>query len=284
MFFYFDEPSRNKYWYIRMDTTFFNNKDGYEIVSGRKPRLNTGDKVIFIDQQYFKLFGTIRSVEIKELGENKYLTQLYFSQIEELRQPYYIYDYAYSLPKIYKHFKNPLRHFIRSYGKLSYQEYDTIINRKIFISRTAFGKLFNSLHIEHRKAFLRQLYNNNSELHFQKNFDFVELYHLLKRYIQDSILNHYTFLQKSIEFFEELKINSTTLGFTEPKIEGEQGSLFPRRRKVDNILKQLESNKFIETDIKKLDFILSGINEFAQSENTLNELFKNVPLPIDLTS
>jgi hypothetical protein len=121
-------------------------------------------------------------------------------------------------------------------------------------------------------------------LHFQKNFDFVELYHLLKRYIQDSILNHYTFLQKSIEFFEELKINSTTLGFTEPKIEGEQGSLFPRRRKVDNILKQLESNKFIETDIKKLDFILSGINEFAQSENTLNELFKNVPLPIDLTS
>lgn len=186
---------------------------------------------------------------------------------------------TYSLYKTDNYLK-PWKQYNRSYAFLYKEDFVSIINGKIFLSRTAFGTIVNSLPKFHRLSFLQYFVENEPETYFGVN-DFVKGWQILKEYIYYHILQPTEFLISSYETFIKLAggEESSQVAFVDDE-----------NKKVDNIKEHLAYVGVIDTTDKQqetdqldeeyLTDIEVGLNELAGSEIDYNKYFMGKPWPI----
>jgi hypothetical protein len=244
-----------------------------------------GDLVVVLDLEstngIFKYDAEISSINLEtEDREKSYIIGL--TKMKAIDPPNILDDFAYTISRI-KNFERPISHFEnRNYRRISYAEYLAISNSQFFIGRTAFGKLVNALHLEHRRAFVQMLLDKDFELfRYSKDYNQAMLY--LEQYLGANIYPHMTMLQESYGFLKEILSQSeqsdtiSQVGFAE---EGKNGDLLGVQVNVINTF--LERNNV--TRIRSQVFNIS--EELTETEKAveikLNTLFRNTPLPINL--
>lgn len=266
-----------KYWFIKDSISFSDSLTNIQVKirRKRKPRIAIGDRIIILNDSSFSMHCiVVDASENKE--QNEEITEYTYnlSQFQEIASPNDLKSYAYSLQKIHKHFVRPYYHFIGAYGSFTEYDYDVITKQDYFISRTAFGRLINSLHPVHRSAFVNYATEMDSEAILEENKNYVQIFNLLKDYIEYSIINPANILKATNEILEnDLGIKSE-VGFSDVENLNRR---FIIKRQVERI-KQAE-NSVIENS--SMESIANGIRELAEEEFEKNKQFKDKCLPIN---
>jgi hypothetical protein len=273
-----------QYWYIRyeLQEKFSLGKIIFPIYQKRKPRIKRNDWVLVFSNGHFKLFGKVletpvikfeeTELQIEEKNEYKYI----IGEFSEIEEPNDLAGFAYSLPKIYKHYQNPEKHFKRDYGRISKYEFRVITQHDYYISRTAFGKIINSLHSSHRLAFIKYAAKVYPDMFLRNNDDFRRLFEILKNYVDNHIIAQSNMLIESDYLLKsELEVESK-VGFVYP--EDETNKTLVIERQVENI-QQARKSMFKEIG---LDTIADEIKKSSFEEELHRNHFINSRLPIIL--
>lgn len=253
-----------------------------EFVFSFKTRLNfsgeEGDRVLLIGSEgeglHFEFTSQIVSIKSTAFDEQKlrkYTVRL--SELKSIKTPNKLADLLYSLHKVYNYNK-PQIHFSRVYSRLTNDDFEVIANGKIFIARTAFGKLVNSLHRQHRISFVQMLIERNPNIYFtSRKYD--EVFDLLKEYIETRILIFAKFLSDSWNILQIINPdNNNQIAFAE--------SIDKRR---DLISQQIEAINIINELNAKDKFYLkldSVVREYRETERVFIHKFSRKPLPISI--
>jgi len=244
-----------------------------EITQRLKPRVSIEDFVILMYRNNFSAYGIIKDTSLEKehyLGEaQQFLFEV--GNIIPIEAPNDLDGFAYSLPKVYKYYDKPYYHFNRSFGRLTKYEYDTIINHDYFISRTAFGRIINSLHPIHRFSIVNFISQRYPELVFSGRKDYAKLFEIMAGYIESSIILQAEILKKSQSIIQDLRI-SDEIGFGDPD-----------SNKALLIKNQIKHIEYAELRLKgfNLNYILSGIREIYKDEESKNGEFQDSTLPVN---
>ena len=153
------------------------------------------------------------------------------------------------------------------------EDFEVIANGKIFVARTAFGKLVNSLHLKHRIAFVQMVIDRNPNIYFiSRKYD--EVFNLLKEYIETRILTFSDFLSDAWNIFTKLSVNNSQIAFED--INEKRRDLISQQ--IFFIKKMIElnpQNKFY----LQLD---SAVKEYSNTERVFINNFSKKPLPISI--
>ena len=261
-----------RYWYFldHEHSNRFNQKVIFRFEQLQNCNIKESDKIVLVD---FKRFNSTAEV-IKINKEENDFYKVYYIEVfieryfEGLNQ---IIDYAYSLPKVYKHYNQPNRHFSRPYGRLTQYEYNTILNKDIFFSRTAFGRLINSIHIEHRYGFIIYLLRTDPELYLLNN-DYSELFLELKKYINSHILSHVDILRETNAILKSFNNNDF----------GDFGFENPKNIRNPKLIISRQLDMFEDYDLfYKNWFVLEKAFQIQEDEKAKSKMFQNFKLPID---
>ncbi|PKP21635.1 MAG: hypothetical protein CVU05_06325 [Bacteroidetes bacterium HGW-Bacteroidetes-21] len=269
-------------WYIR----YYNRIDfssleiNIVIQQKRRPRIKRGDKVLILNEGNFSAQGIVT----KAPDDNDEFNEGYKYSIDsiiEIKTPNDLKGYAYSLPKVYKHYDNPYKHFNRKYGRISEYEFNVIVTHNYFITRTAFGRLFNSMHFEHQRAFIAYAAESDTiELLNQKK-DYVALFKMLSNYINYSIIVPSKLLTESNSILENEFNIKEVVGFQNP-IDKEANSvksqqIFIIKQQADRITNA--EKRLTEKDT--LSNIQKEIAEYIDEERRNSKYFDDKCLPIN---
>jgi hypothetical protein len=253
-----------------------------KVIFSFKTRLNfsgeEGENVVIMGSKeegsYFEYTSQILSVENKILDDQKLkIFTVTLSQPELIKTPNKLDDLLYSLHKVYN-YDRPYIHFNRVYSRLTKDDFEVIANGKLFVARTAFGKLVNALHQKHRIAFVQMLIERNPSIYFtSRKYD--EVFDLLKEYIETRILIFTEFLSGAWNNFQKINPDSNNqIAFAE--------SSESRR---DLISQQIDSiNKMNELNAQNKFYLrLESVEiEFRDTERVFIRKFSKKPLPISM--
>jgi hypothetical protein len=253
-----------------------------KVIFSFKTRLNfsgeEGENVVIMGSKeegsYFEYTSQILSVENKILDDQKLkIFTVTLSQHELIKTPNKLDDLLYSLHKVYN-YDRPYIHFNRVYSRLTKDDFEVIANGKLFVARTAFGKLVNALHQKHRIAFVQMLIERNPSIYFtSRKYD--EVFDLLKEYIETRILIFTEFLSGAWNNFQKINPDSNNqIAFAE--------SSESRR---DLISQQIDSiNKMNELNAQNKFYLrLESVEiEFRDTERVFIRKFSKKPLPISM--
>ncbi len=267
------------HWYVRYSGTIDSSiiEVNLSIYQKRRPRIIEGDKIVFyFDRAFISSGVVVKAPPLKEeQTEAQSEFEYVFGQIQLIDTPNDLLGYAYSLPKVYKHYIRPYYHFNRSYGSLTEYEYNVITQHDYFISRTAFGRIINSLHPAHRGSFINYATEIDPTAILNEQKDYVLVFNLLKDYIKYHIILQAEMLKESNSILaNELNIESD-VGFLNPTSNLNQSLII--NRQVERI-QRAENSIIPETS---LDTIAISISEIAQDELVKNNQFKDKCLPLN---
>ena len=269
---------KKSYWYLTIYQELPQNESSFSISieKKKKPSIKIGDSAILLYKYKFYGYGEVTEAPLDEKESSEITIYKYIvDNVKTIDEPNHVFDFAYSLPKVHKHYIEPQLHFNRQYGSLTKFEYQVIINHDFFISRTAFGRIFNALHIDHKKSFINYANEINSNLIMNEQKDYVGLFDMLKDYININIIQQTKMLKVIDDILKnDLKINED-VGFVDES---------PNRRKVFLISKQVETINESESrlfDGMNLESISNGIRDYSDDEYTKNIHFKDKCLPLN---
>lgn len=237
---------------------------------------NKGDLIVFFEfnflSQNFTYLYRIASVNKKRLDEIIDDQLMYEISAElELEQSFgnekEIVDYIYSFPRIIYFDKYLYRHFNRRYYRLSNEEFNAITEDEIFEARSIIGTALNSLHIDHRKAFIQHAVNVYPEI-IQNNYNHFALLELFYEYFQFSIIGP---SKQLIETYENLRNISN---MDQPNFIG-----FGDNDEVENIYRQVQ---VINEYLGAFENIISVNESQSRVERRFENIFRWRGLPIDL--
>jgi hypothetical protein len=223
----------------------------------------------------FNVYGTITNIQLLKESDDGFRTyEVECNIVDELKENNLLYDLLYSLTKV-SNYKFPYKHFARNYTYLDEFDYITIINGRIFIARTAFGKILNALQETHLQEFLSILFQRIGMDFFYMR-DYLHGLDILKEYINNTIESRGKLLIESEDILRQYfsnQINLDEIGFSadEDKI---MDYIVPQA----NIFRQLFAN-FNETDIWKM--ISEEIEMNSIQEYEFNERFLDFDWPIN---
>jgi hypothetical protein len=189
-------------------------------------------------------------------------------------------NYAYSIPGMDYIF--PDKYFNSAIKKIDLQDYNNIINNRIFIARTAFGMIVNSLPIDNRieiaYAFVKNNYYERPEIK-----DYINALKYVQDFLENSLYpigkmltDSYNILEKN--FSETFPIKS--LGFIDShedlkglRLDGDL--LFNQANRFSELFNYLEKTELFFK-------IYKDIEENIKFESKYNTRFEKVRFPITL--
>lgn len=127
----------------------------------------------------------------------------------------YLDDYTYSLQKIYKRYIKPVRHFSHSITSINLGDFETLVKERIFIERTIFGKLINSIPYTNRLEFLLYAIEKfgNADL---REISPIEALPDLKKIVRSGVIELGKYMvesQKLVEEMESIFGSNANVGF-----------------------------------------------------------------------
>lgn len=237
------------------------------------------EKIELLNKGYIK---SVKTEEAKELtdGEKKdnekrikkklkplkyYIHKVHFEEAVPFKTHRFLDDYTYSLLKIYKRYVRPGRHFGRVITELPSVDFDTLKEERIYVDRTLFGRLINSMPYQNRLQFLLFIIEEFNEADLRK-IPFSQAFPLLKDFVGTGIVEMGKYLIKAEELINDNKAifkNNTNVGFA-----------------YEADLKPIVSNKKREKKKEpfKIDIISEQVELFKnvfEIDNDFNELFSS---------
>lgn len=186
-------------------------------------------------------------------------------------------DYTYSLLAV-ENYAVPYNHFKRRYTSLKENDYDTIVGRLMFISRTVFGRLFNCLPRENQFEVLLALSESN-QVEKLRELGFLMPINFLKEYIQEHIIESGEYIVKSNDLFKQILPNS-------PLTYSGLGFFDADANQIDFIENQaLHFQKLfsLEFDLTLIDEITDQIRANQEIEDRFENIFKKRKWPINVS-
>jgi hypothetical protein len=274
-----------KYWYIRDNqlNDLSSSEMTFSVFQKRRPQIGEGDVALIYSNGYFKRYGFVLEipekiqVKTEENIEEKIEYKYTIGEFHLIEEPNDLAGFSYSLPKVNKYYDNPDRHFQRDFGAISEFEFRVIIEHKYYLSRTAFGKITNSLHPDHKEAFIKYLTQEYPDALLSNFRNYNLLFKILKEYVDYYILAHVDMIKKTNSILQKkLKIEQP-VGFIDPS--DDSNKILIIHKQVDRI--QKASEYILEGT--SLDNIAEVINKMQWEESIHHrKLFNDKNLPIIL--
>jgi hypothetical protein len=195
-------------------------------------------------------------------------------------EDYLVSNYAYSLPFV-NNFDDPIRDFPKIKW-ISFEDYETVVEKKIFISRTAFGYLINALPFENRwelATAIRQRFNTQTPY----ISDYTIAFEIVADFIRQKVYRTGKLLIGSYEIARELPIDNfpvDRLGFSSPTPPDQRfvsvvDNLKNQQTRFRELLEYDEKQKFFNT-------VFEAISQNSDREREFNSRFQDIPWPINL--
>lgn len=271
------------YWLFNNDYFNINGKEK-EIFSWQQRRNFRGeqdDQIIVYKfdskNELFIFLYKIVNIEINPLQkEENVLNDLRINVTAELLKDFNeekeIEDYIYSFPRIIYFSNYRSKHFNRRYYRLTEVEFDAIVDNDIFEARSIIGTVLNSMHIEHREAFVRELIEEIPGV-LQNKYRHDQVLGVLKNYLEYAVITPAKQLTEAFNAIEGVIEENTrqAMGFADE--EGIAG--------IDTISRQVN---LINESIEEIESSLVLNDNFYQVNRRFEKIFTNRPLPIDLTA
>ncbi|MBW8330386.1 MAG: hypothetical protein K0M40_00080 [Prolixibacteraceae bacterium] len=270
-----------KYWYIRDNrlNDLSLSEMIFSVFQKRRPQIGKGDVALIYSNGHFKRYGFVLEIPEKNLEKTEEQTEEkieYKYRIGEfhlIEEPNDLDGFAYSLPKVNKYYDNPDRHFKRDFGAISEFEFNVILHHDYYVSRTAFGKITNSLHPAHQEAFIKYLAQEYPEDLLSNYRNYSKLFKLLKEYIDYHIIDQTKMLIELDSILERGLSVQSQVGFMDPSDNSLK--IFVIKKQVERIQ---QAAKTLEGT--SLDTIAMGINEMSWIEESKDRRFNDKILPI----
>jgi hypothetical protein len=182
-------------------------------------------------------------------------------------------DLAYSMLAVYNYGK-PIGHFQGQIRSLRNADYTTIKKGRIYIARTAFGKIVNAIPYENKfefSVFISRKYKTSSF----RNLDYIKILKDLINYIENRIHNKGKLLVATDKMIDSLskKTNlvNASIGFYDDEVNA-----------GNNIKKQADFFEELFNHIEETNLLSSIKANVKQEPNRdfFNELFQNRKWPI----
>ncbi len=187
-------------------------------------------------------------------------------------------DLSYSLLRINSYIK-PQNHFKHQLTTVNKNDYETIVKGLIYISRTAFGKIVNSLPHPYKLEF-KLLAIQEFKKDELINVEYIKLLDFLHKYLDNKILSKGRILIETDKLIKKKLsdiIPVSDIGFYGKNKEGKiVYDSIDEQARIFRELFDIDANNEIINEIKK------AIKENKEIENRFNKLFKRKPLPLYL--
>ena len=287
------------YWIINKTQTqnnnFQDNQPNYNnffsvMVETVKNKLPIGkkDSCIFFDMQEakFQSYGEIINISKptkiphEQKTENikpKYTYTISGEIKNKLTETNSIHDLSYSLLRI-NSYNKPQNHFKHQLTTVEKYDYETIVDGLIFISRTAFGKIANSLPRPYKFEFF-QLAMQEFKTNQLKEIEYIKLLDFLYKYIEDRILSKGRLLIETDDLLRNKLadiVPYSKIGFYSEKNGEIIHDNIHEQAKIFRELFDIDVNNKIIKEIKK------SIQENKEIEKRFNQKFKRKPFPLYL--
>lgn len=260
----------------------------FELVQKRNFGGKEGDKVVLmVNKDGDWIF--IYSCEVLDISgrdnlnqEYKRLMKITLGNFEAINQPNRLEDFSYTLKRI-KRFNNPISHFSGKYAKIEPEEFRAVVSGDLFVSRTVFGKLVNSLHEYHRFNFFRTLVDEKPQLFFKPS-EYLEAFRFLKTYLEDNLFQHVEWLSQTYDMLQDLVDEETIkqIGFAETDDSKAVDSRSRKTERIESQVLKIKQNQLSENQQSLLVELEGEIQQSRDNERTFNKLFRNIQLPIQL--
>lgn len=186
-------------------------------------------------------------------------------------------DYTYSLLAV-ENYATPYNHFKRKYTSFDQSDYETIVNRMMFISRTVFGRLFNCLPRENQFEVLLAL-SESYQVDKLRELGFLMPIGFLKDYIEEHIIESGKYIVKSNNLLKQLLPDR-------PLIHSAIGFLDTETNVVDFVGVQASNFQKLFSlgfDLTLVDQITDQIKENQDIEERFEKIFKKRKWPISVS-
>jgi hypothetical protein len=174
-----------------------------------------------------------------------------------------------------KNYKKPYSHFSSPIRSITKEDFETISNELIFISRTAFANFVNSFQISSKLNFSQSLLSELNKTQ-SSGINYVEAYDSLIKYIDREFLILGELL---ISSRDQLIQNFTNLFDIDRIGFYEENPYTPMS--ITNQAKRFEQLIAIWRQDDGVNEINIQIEQNIDSEKRFNEVFKSVPWPIN---
>lgn len=256
--------------------------------------LSIGDDLIFIkvinDDMVFTNTGIISKIGKRDFvkgkpkkggqfqqfkDRDKYHHHFNFEIKKTLQKNNMLSELEYSLPVVDNHHK-PEVHFQSQYRAIPKDDFDTIVNGWVYVTRTAFGKLVNSLPRQNKLEFMIQAMDHFATIDFSRT-SLVDGLEFLYKYIERRILSRGRILvatdgiikKELTDFFPVDEVGFTT-------IENETILNIHTQAQVFSDLFVLDKEKSLKKSVKDM------IKNNETLESRFQDLFKRRAWPVDL--
>lgn len=207
-------------------------------------------------------------IEKGEVEKTEESIELGLTLLSNYQEEKPLYQYMYSFPRVKSYTQNLYRHFKNKYYRLSNQEFNAIDKDIIFVSRTIVGVALNSLHIEHKYAFIEYLAEEYPQA-ISGKLDYSILFNLIKEYISFSLIDPSYQLISGLNDAGNF-VHADILMSLSFADEGQQyDRIFPQVSILKEALEQYEE-------------ALKELEGSKDNERIFNKIFSNSGLPIDL--
>jgi len=239
-----------------------------------------GDEAIELDDEYFVAEYSLQKVDLKERidKDKKQIWEITvtLSLLKKFDEAKNRKDYLYSFPRIKYFDENAYRHFRNKYYRMAEVEFEAVINDDIFISRTLLGTAINSMHIDHRRAFVKHLVRIYPEVAVGK-LDYEVVAENVVEYIKTCILTPAICLQQSAGILRKLVGDDI---FSQTGFQDENDT-----RNTDRIRQQMEiANQYVATanELEKFIRQVTVTTKGSSSGQRAIDVVTSEPLQIDM--
>jgi hypothetical protein len=206
-----------------------------------------------------------------------YLHRIVGTEVDAITSPNNTLDrLAFSLLFV-NHYQNPQTHFQQQIRTLDWEDYETIKQGWVYLSRTAFAKIGNALPMPNRLEFKLRMIKAFKTEDFRE-VDYVKLFAFLYDYLEARLFSRGRLLIASDEMAGQIMPELSESELKEVGFSDEAGSADSVRVQADRFRKLFEYGK--PQLLKELnDEVLK--NEAREAH--FGKLFKNKPLPLILS-
>ncbi len=248
-----------------------------------------GDNVIFLEQLkgdwHFSSHWVI--AEAKPIIEGRELKEyvINLNLVEDFQGQRLLDDFLYTIRGI-RHFTMPIKDFGRRIRRLQNEEMEAIVSDTIYYERTVLGTVLNSLHPDHRHAFIQFLATEQPEL-LSNNVDFELARQYLVNYLDFAIIKPAEFLQESVEILVDMlgTEETTQIGFADTNENPRPSDInlvFSQAALIREFLPYLVSISDLGNSSKSPSStgIRFGDAQLTSQNRQFQKLFRNTGLPI----
>lgn len=184
---------------------------------------------------------------------------------------------AYSLMDV-EQFNHPIVHFQQQLRQLDLDDFETIRHGWVYVARTAFAKVANALPLRNRLEF-RLWMDREFGREVKTDIDYIKYFALLFDYLEARIFSRGKLLIATDEMIRESSVGIA------PGMHGTVG-LADDDGNVDSIHEQANRFRllFEKGKPKLLRDLNAEVQKDAQGYKRFKDLFRNKPLPLNLTS